>query len=65
MDIALQGIEILLAMFTNLKNRNLTLIFVVIFVALTSYIVFSDFFKIDNCLDSGGKWNYETKVCES
>jgi hypothetical protein len=31
MDIALQGIQILSVMFTNLKNRNLTLIFVVVF----------------------------------
>lgn len=22
------------------------------------------FFQIDSCLDSGGKWNYETKKCE-
>jgi hypothetical protein len=36
MDIALQGIQILSVKFTNLKNRNLTLIFVVVFVALTS-----------------------------
>ncbi len=65
MDIALQGIQILSIMFTNLKIRNSTLIFVVVIVSLTSYIVFSDYFKIDNCLDSGGKWNHETKVCET
>jgi hypothetical protein len=22
------------------------------------------FLKIDSCLDSGGKWNYEQNVCE-
>jgi hypothetical protein len=23
-----------------------------------------DFLNIDSCLDSGGKWNYRTRVCE-
>ena len=23
-----------------------------------------DFFKIDSCLDNGGKWNYDNKICE-
>jgi hypothetical protein len=23
------------------------------------------FFRIDSCLDKGGKWNYETNKCES
>lgn len=22
------------------------------------------FFKIDSCLDSGGRWNYDTEMCE-
>ena len=23
-----------------------------------------DFWNVDKCLDNGGKWNYEQKVCE-
>ncbi len=23
-----------------------------------------DFMKIDSCLDSGGRWNYETRSCD-
>ena len=23
-----------------------------------------DFLTIDSCLDSGGKWNYEARMCE-
>jgi Prokaryotic membrane lipoprotein lipid attachment site len=23
-----------------------------------------DFLEIDKCLDRGGKWNYEKKICE-
>jgi hypothetical protein len=23
-----------------------------------------DFLSIDSCLDSGGRWNYETRTCE-
>jgi hypothetical protein len=22
------------------------------------------FFQVDNCLDSGGRWNYDESVCE-
>jgi len=65
LGIGLQSIKIFSAIFTNLKNKKIILIVVVIVAALTVYLVFSDFLKIDRCLDSGGKWNYETKVCES
>lgn len=26
---------------------------------------FSDFFQVDRCLDSGGRYNYEANVCEN
>ena len=43
-------------------------IFVIAFVliALTGfgYLQLTHFFEIDACLDKGGRWNYEKKVCE-
>lgn len=26
---------------------------------------FSDFFQVDRCLDSGGRYNYEANTCEN
>ena len=46
-----------------MKKTVLTVAFLVAVIA--AYLMFSDFLKIDSCLDSGGKWNHETKVCES
>jgi hypothetical protein len=36
----------------------------IITLALLFYVYFSDFMLIDACLDSGGRWNYETRTCE-
>jgi hypothetical protein len=27
-------------------------------------LIFSDFFAIDRCVDHGGRWNYDARVCE-
>ena len=32
--------------------------------ALAFYLWWSDFLTIDGCLDDGGRWNYEARVCE-
>jgi hypothetical protein len=45
------------------KKAALIVVFLVAVIAL--YLMFSDFLKIDSCLDSGGKWNYETKMCQN
>jgi len=36
----------------------------VIFYLLILILYNSDFVKIDKCLDSGGRFNYEIKKCE-
>lgn len=33
-------------------------------VLLLAYGPGKDFWSIDDCLDRGGRWNYETRVCE-
>ena len=39
----------------------------VLFITLTyfGYVKATRFFKIDSCLDRGGRWNYEKQECES
>jgi hypothetical protein len=49
------------------KNRSTLLICcmgVVVGIALFSYDRFGSFWAVDNCLDSGGRYNYESNVCE-
>jgi len=48
--------------------KSATKIKLVVFVLLTLALlglrhVFNESLKIDRCLDSGGKFNYETEVC--
>ncbi|MBY0413459.1 MAG: hypothetical protein K2Q18_04810 [Bdellovibrionales bacterium] len=33
-------------------------------IAIIGVIAY-DFWRIDSCLDSGGKWNAEKKICET
>ena len=65
MNIGSKSIKIFSMKFDHLKYKKTMLIVIAIVTALTAYLMFSDFFKIDSCLDSGGKWSYETKMCES
>jgi hypothetical protein len=47
------------------KNIKKSIIWVVALIAMIW--IFSEiiqFFKVDSCLDSGGRWNYETNECE-
>ncbi len=39
------------------------LIVVILLVIGFAYMSFSDDFKIDGCLDHGGQWDYEHRVC--
>lgn len=49
-------------------NRNrliiLTLGLLLILTGIWVYPKIDQFFKVDSCLDKGGRWNYETKECE-
>lgn len=36
----------------------------IILIGVWAYPNVDQFFKIDGCLDKGGRWNYETKECE-
>ncbi len=49
------------------RNKPITLILglLLIFTGFWAYPKINHFFKIDRCLDRGGKWNYETNECES
>jgi hypothetical protein len=49
-------------------NRNkvviLTIGLLLILIGIWVYPKIDQFFKVDSCLDKGGRWNYETKECE-
>jgi hypothetical protein len=49
-------------------NRNrliiLTIVLILILIGIWTYHKIDQFFKVDSCLDKGGRWNYETKECE-
>lgn len=42
----------------------MTIGLLIILAGIWSYPKIDQFFKVDNCLDKGGSWNYETKGCE-
>lgn len=44
--------------------KRIGLISAIIFVLIFGWLKISYFFKVDECLDRGGKWNYETNQCE-
>lgn len=46
------------------RNRLIILIIGLLLILIWAYPKIEQFFKVDNCLDKGGKWNYETKECE-
>ncbi|NIP31077.1 MAG: hypothetical protein GTN59_11095 [Candidatus Dadabacteria bacterium] len=50
----------------RLKNIKTFLIIIILAFACLSIWLFinSEFLKVDDCLDSGGRFNYETKECE-
>jgi hypothetical protein len=49
-------------------NRNsiliLTIGLLIILTGIWVYPKIEQFFKVDSCLDKGGRWNYETDKCE-
>ena len=49
-------------------NRNrliiLTIGLLIILTGVWAYPKIDQFFKVDSCLDKGGRWNYETNKCE-
>ena len=42
----------------------LTIGLLLILTGIWTYPKVDQFFKVDSCLDKGGRWNYETKECE-
>ena len=49
-----------------MKPESKLKIALVIAFLLGCFVIFfmQDFIAIDECLDSGGRWNYQTKICE-
>jgi hypothetical protein len=50
-----------------MSRKKIKILVVLIGVILLSTILINEiilFFQIDYCLDSGGRWNYETNECE-
>tara|TARA_B100000809_G_scaffold97161_1_gene95682 strand:+ start:4749 stop:5006 length:258 start_codon:yes stop_codon:yes gene_type:complete len=50
-----------------MNRKRLIIIIIGILLILTGiwgYPKIHQFFKIDSCLDKGGRWNYKTKECE-
>ncbi len=43
--------------------KTLRLLAIVVVVAAVVYVAF-DYFVVDHCLDSGGRWNWSTFACE-
>ena len=35
-----------------------------VFLSVFLFISGCDYLEVDKCLDRGGRWNYEKKVCE-
>jgi hypothetical protein len=48
------------------RNRLiiLTIGLLIILTGIWAYPKIDQFFKVDSCLDKGGRWNYETNECE-
>lgn len=40
------------------------IIVAVLFVLLACIVLLKEELEIDSCLDNGGRWNYENKLCE-
>jgi hypothetical protein len=51
---------------TKIRKRTILILFIIIvgFGGIFVYLKSTDFFAIDKCLDSGGRWNYNEKKCE-
>lgn len=51
----------------NILNPNKTKLFIaiaIVMIVISLIIYLSTFLMIDNCLDSGGRWNYDKRYCE-
>jgi hypothetical protein len=44
------------------KKKLFALVAVILLVVIAIYV--RKELKIDSCLDGGGRWNYQTSVCE-
>jgi hypothetical protein len=50
-----------------MNRKSIILLIAGLLIALISFLTYpriKRFFKIDSCLDSGGRWNYKTGQCE-
>jgi hypothetical protein len=46
------------------SKKSLVLLLVVAVVLLAFGLWFRRFMQVDACLDSGGRWNYDSNICE-
>lgn len=46
------------------KAIKIGIIITIILVTIFAWVKISHFFKVNECLDKGGRWNYETNECE-
>ena len=42
---------------------SIALVLVLLVLAMAGYFAVADFFSIDQCLDSGGAWDYKQRLC--
>jgi len=47
-----------------MNGKQLIVSCMIILVIAITIVILKDFYDIDKCLDSSGKWNPKTKVCE-
>lgn len=59
-----------------MKNRKAIVTTSIVLIVLSPFVAYEaflfvahdfspDYSEIDSCLDAGGKWDYETRVCRS
>ena len=50
--------------FSHLMLTGFIVILLVLVVLALGFLQMRDVFAIDRCLDGGGRWNYEERLCE-
>jgi hypothetical protein len=47
-----------------MKHLRLIIIISSVAISFLIYLHLNNFFKIDKCLDRGGRWDYQQNVCK-
>lgn len=47
-----------------MKNKKMIVILVAVIILILAVVWGKGFLSVDSCLDSGGRWNSESKNCE-